>query len=224
MPKLITVCLTSCNRFDLLKKTLDSFFNLNSYPIERFIITEDSTNIAMKENILKEYADKIELIFNEVNLGAYKSIDNMYNLVNTEYIFHCEDDWLFSGNSNFIKESIDILEEKKDIHQVWLRGHNDIQYAIEPQILSLSNGFSYKMISSDHGGGWNGYSLNAGVKRLSDYSKMFPNGLSEFILKDKKSVFTEHNCMLNTKKFGYRAAILLNSACQHIGGGRSTIA
>lgn len=218
----ITVCLTSCNRFDLLKQTLDSFFSINSYPIEKFIITEDSTNNVMKENILREYSDKIDLIFNDVNLGPYKSIDNMYNLVNTEYIFHCEDDWKFRGNKNFIQESIDILEERKDVHQVWLISENVHPYAIENNLLKTTTNISYKMILSNHLGGWCGFSGNPGVRRKSDYLKMFPNGFAEFIIPNKQIVFTEHNCNIHAGKQGYRAAILINSACEHIGYGRST--
>jgi hypothetical protein len=220
--KKVTVCLTSCNRFDLLQSTLDSFFNLNSYPIEKFIITEDSTKIDMQKNILNKYGNKIELIFNPINLGPYKSIDVMYNKVNTEYIFHCEDDWEFSNNSNFIKESMDILDERKDVHQIWIIDENNHPYAIENVVLQTSTGIKYKMISADHGGGWCGFSGNPGLRRKSDYLRMFPNGFAEFILPDKQIVFTEHNCNLHAAKQGYRAAILTNVACKHIGHGKST--
>ena len=40
----ITMVLTSCGRNDLLEKTLDSFFKYNTYPIERYIIIEDSAD------------------------------------------------------------------------------------------------------------------------------------------------------------------------------------
>ena len=32
--KEITLCLTSCNRWSLLEKTIDSFLRLNKYPIK----------------------------------------------------------------------------------------------------------------------------------------------------------------------------------------------
>lgn len=37
----VTVVLTSCNRQDLLERTLDSFFLHNTYPIREFIVIED---------------------------------------------------------------------------------------------------------------------------------------------------------------------------------------
>ena len=36
--KEVTVVLTACNRADLLEKTLDSFFEMNTYPLKRFNI------------------------------------------------------------------------------------------------------------------------------------------------------------------------------------------
>lgn len=218
----ITVCLTSCNRFDLLQITLNSFLEINKYPIEKIIITEDSTNLDMKEKILSIYGDKIELIFNPTNLGPYKSIDNMYKLVNTEYIFHTEDDWKFDNNPFFIQESVDILEERKDIHQVWIRKDAQPDW-IEDAIHKTSTNVSYKMLKVPHCGDWCGFSHNPGLRRKSDYLNMFPNGFAEFILPDQRAVFTEHNCNLHAMKFGYRAAILTNTSCVHIGGGRSTI-
>ncbi len=222
--KKITVCLTSCNRFDLLSRTLKSFFTWNTYPIEKFIITEDSTNPEMKKLILDRFGNKIELIFNETNLGLYRSIDNMYKQVTTEYIFHTEDDWEYNGNNHFIQESLSILEERKDLHQVWVRKdyQNNVDF-IEPQVLSTKDNVNYKMVKTDCGGGWGGFNHNPGLRLKVDYDNMFPNGYAGLIIKDKPAVFTEHACSIHAGKLGYRAATLLNSPCVHIGGGRTTL-
>jgi len=225
MIKPITVCITSCNRFDLLQRTLNSFFKVNIYPIERIIITEDSTKEDMRNKILSIYGDKVELIFNPSNLGPYRSIDNMYKMVNTEYIFHSEDDWEFISNPNFLKESLDILEERHDIHQIWIRKDYHSHEWIESEINSTKNGTQFKMLKVPHCGNWCGFSHNPGLRRKSDYLNMFPNGYSEFILPDKKAVFTEHNCNLHAMEQGYRAASLIETdcSCVHIGGGRTTL-
>ena len=65
----VTVCITSFNRFELLCKTLDSFFKYNTYPIERVIVIEDSGLIEMKNKIIDRYGEKIFLIFNNENIG-----------------------------------------------------------------------------------------------------------------------------------------------------------
>lgn len=215
--KKITFCLTSCNRFDLLQRTLDSFFSLNLHAIDKYLIVEDSGREEMKNNILSKYGDKIELIFNETNLNVNKSIDKMYAKVETPYIFHCEDDWLFRNNQNFIKESMDILEERPDIHQVWLIEQSIHGSSIEPQIFETSTGVKYKMVMDNRDTSWCGFSNNPGLRRTADYRRMFPNGYGEFYDPNMFLAYSEWKCSANAQKFGYRAAILLNSACEHIG-------
>lgn len=222
MIKKVTFCLTSCNRFDLLQITLNSFFAINTYPIEKFIIIEDSGIVEMKEKILSVYGDRVELIFNEINLGPYKSIDKMYQQVDTEYIFHSEDDWRFDTNPNLVKDSIDILEERRDVNQIWVR--NDIDRSwIETTVHNTNTNVPYQMVKNNHLGGWCGFSHNPGLRRKDDYLRMFPEGYAAFIAKDKPAVYTEHRCNTHAMNQGYRAASLVNTSCVHIGGGRTTI-
>jgi len=221
MEDTVTVCLASCNRFDLLEKTLDSFFSLNTYPINEFLITEDSTNADMKDKILNKYGNKIKLIFNEVNLGPYKTFDNMYQQATSKFIFHCEDDWLFESNPNFMKDSIDILNERDNVHQVWIR-KTDVDAWLEKQSLMTSTKVLYKMVKSPHLGDWCGFSGNPGLRRKADYDRIFPNGYSEFKVPGFVGL-TEHNCNLHAAKHGWRAASLTNAAIVHIGNGRTTI-
>ena len=218
----VTVCITSCDRFDLLQKTLDSFLQLNSYPVDKILVTEDSTNPDMASHILNRYGCKIELIFNEYNLGIYRSIDNMYNQVNTEYIFHCEDDWSFSNNSNFMQESVDILEERKDVNRVCVRQDLDPTY-VEDNNHFTSTNVEFNLLKNPHCGIWCGFSNNPGLRRKSDYVKMFPNGFASFIVRGEPALNTEIRCNNHAAKLGYRAALLKNRVCTHIGWGRSTI-
>lgn len=222
MDKKVTVCLASCNRFDLLQQTLDSFFSLNSFPIERFLVTEDSANEEMKNKIASRYGHQVELIFNPINLGAFKTFDNMYHMVDTQYIFHCEDDWKFESNPNFIQDSMDVLEERSDVHQIWIR--KDIEQSwIENHVDKTSTNVEYKMVKNPHLGTWCGFSGNPSLKRKSDYDRIFPNGYSEFIIPNVFSGLTELNCNDHAAKHGYRAAQLVNASIIHLGGGRTTI-
>ena len=52
-------------------------------------------------------------IFNEKKLGQARSIDLAYSMVETEYIFHCEEDWEFYVGE-FIEQSISILKTTPD--------------------------------------------------------------------------------------------------------------
>ena len=121
----VTVVLTSCNRLDLLKETLESFFSCNTYPINKFILIEDSGKITsqeIKECIPQPFQELVSIIVNETPLGQLKSIDRAYANIKTKYIFHCEDDWLFY-RSGFIEDSKKVLEHDKHILSVWLRDY-----------------------------------------------------------------------------------------------------
>ena len=58
MNKKITFTLTSCGRPDLLERTLDSFFEYNTYQIEKFIISEDAAIVGINDVLIKKYSDK----------------------------------------------------------------------------------------------------------------------------------------------------------------------
>ena len=127
----VTLVITSCGRFDLLKRTLDSFFEKNTYPIEKIIITEDSTEGKKLENLISQYENQenkpnFHLIINEVREGQLKSIDKAYKEVDTEYIFHCEDDWEFL-KGNFIEKSMKLLKENPKLLTVGLRSKKDFK-------------------------------------------------------------------------------------------------
>ena len=125
--KEVTLVITSCGRFDLLEETLDSFFEYNTYPIKKIIITEDSTEGKKLEKLISKYNNKnqnFKLIVNEARLGQLKSIDKAYREIDTEYIFHCEDDWRFL-KKGFIEKSIDLLEEDEKILVIGLRDKAD---------------------------------------------------------------------------------------------------
>ena len=79
------------------------------------------------ERLISKYNDKnnnFKLIVNETRLGQLKSIDKAYSEVDTEYIFHCEDDWKFL-KKGFIEKSMELMEEDEKILVVGLRDKKD---------------------------------------------------------------------------------------------------
>lgn len=211
---MITVCITSCGRWNLLQATLNSFLKTNTYPIYKFILHEDSGDLDIFKKIQEKYSF-IECIRSESNVGLLKSIDNLYSLVETLYIFHCEDDWYFEGNPNFIQESLYVLQNP-NIHQVWIRKGIPENW-IEKEDLG-----GYRMVKQSHFGDWCGFSFNPGLRRLSDYKIMFPDGYNALNIHGTNSVLSEHECNQVAASKGYRAAILNNRVCRHLGEGQST--
>src|SRR4051812_33800932 len=92
----VTVVVTACGRPDLLERTLDSFLRFNTYPIARFIVTEDSSVAGTNDKLKTKYASLPILWIEEPRRrGQIACIDDAYSRVETKYIFHCEDDWEF---------------------------------------------------------------------------------------------------------------------------------
>jgi hypothetical protein len=209
----VTFIITSSNRFDLLQKTLRSFFDTNKYPISKFILNEDSGNWVCTSNILSYFGKQFHVLYHPKREGLSTALDNLYSQVKTEYVFTCEDDWLFYGDGNFIQDSLKILESRKDIHQVWIRDPADHTHPMA--FKNTVSGVDAYLISDNYQGIWSGFTWNPGLRRVSDYRKMFPNGYAEF--------GDEAKCSAHVNKYhNYKAVSLVNHACRHLGFGRHT--
>ena len=115
----MTFVLTSCGRPELLNKTLQTFFKYNKYAFHELYLVEDSVDKNVYEKIQKNWGKKLKILFNIKKKGQIRSIIDTYKLVKTPLIFHCEDDWVYK-RSNFIEDSLKILNTDKKIIQVWL--------------------------------------------------------------------------------------------------------
>jgi len=201
----VTFALTSCGRHDLLEETMDSFLKMNTYPIEKYIINEDSCIPNINDHLILKYSYlDIEWIINDTRFGQIKSIDNMYSRIQTDYIFHCEEDWLFTDTS-FIEKSLTILKNDPKILQVWLRAQNDTNgHPVEP--------FSseYDLAALNYNRIWHGFSFNPGLRRLCDYKLINTYG----------SIGHEPEISKKYKDLGFRTAILKTKHVEHLGWGR----
>jgi hypothetical protein len=219
----VTVVITTCDRSFLLEKTLDSFIKHNTYPIEEFIIIEDSGKKGVNDFVLSEKYkhQKFNLIYNETNLGQVPSIDVAYSKVKTDYIFHCEEDWEFL-KPGFIERSMEILEKDETIFTVWLRPHNHtsghpINYSqLYDGYYKMSTNYTHYFRGVLHS--WCGFTLNPGLRRTSDCMRFHP-----YNEKVEKDPLLHHvgEYMINKKyaDHGYCAAITTetNGYCTHIG-------
>ncbi len=216
----VTVVITCCGRFDLLKETLNSFFKNNTYPIKKIIVTEDSGNNEVYKAIPEQHKEHFTVIVNKENLGQIKSIDKAYALVDTDYIFHCEEDWVFY-RKGFIEDSKAMLESNHKVYQVWLRSfYHDIQrdypFHTLGDDISANNVTAYRLLSSNPK--WQGFSFNPGLRRLSDYHAI-SGGYSSFLDESNSSSSVESALSRHMKDNHMFAAILENDAVAHIGYG-----
>ena len=222
MEKEITICLTSCGRWDLLESTIKSLVQFwDGPPPVAFYINEDSGTplpLAIKDYI--EYAWPDCHYFETYGFhNQISAIDRMYQQVETPYIFHMECDWEFT-KPGFVQKSLSILEGKPNIMQVWLRAPNDRNgHPCHGVAQKTTDGTKYHVLKTGYMGKWHGFSFNPGLRRLSDYQKLFPNGFAAEIPWNPKNPL-ESEILVGRKFFknGYRAATLLDGYVRHIGG------
>lgn len=195
----LTIILTSCNRFDLLCDTLDSFFAINKYPYVAFHIHNDS-ELHIPEAVKTKYCDRNITWYEGVKRGLSASWDYLVSRVETEYFFNMEDDWIFYNNPYFIQQSIELLEY---YDQVWIRSKSDHNHPISDDIVG-----NYQIVKQH--GDWCGFSFNPGLRKKSKWMEWFPNGISG---KDEIEISRE-------LKGRYTAVSLFNASIRHIGNGR----
>lgn len=83
----MTAVFTTSGRADLLSSTLQTFFQYNSYPLVKVIVTHDGNLYKGLEDLIKVYPNITWLISN-MKVGQMTAIDQAYKLIETEYYFH----------------------------------------------------------------------------------------------------------------------------------------
>jgi hypothetical protein len=212
--KAIDVILTSFNRLDLLKVTLDSFFKHNTYPITSFTIYDDygwdKMTVQQRNKLIDLVGNyEVQLVCGTQRIGQIQAIDTLVKNVTTPYYFHMEDDWEFI-RPNFIQDSIEVLEQHPEIIQCWLRGHDDTN---GHPIIKHNGLFSYMSTKYE----WKGFSFNPAVRRLADYTPY--NDICQFNPKDP--AHSEKIIGNYYHKKGFRACILNHAYVRHIGVNRT---
>ena len=110
----VTVVITSCGRLPGLRRTVHTLLASNTYPIDQYLIVDDSGNMDFAAKLIEEFGDVFDILVNRQRMGQLFSIDKAYSVVTSEYIFHCEDDWVFNGIPHLIRDSLSILN-----HDPW---------------------------------------------------------------------------------------------------------
>lgn len=204
----VTVILTSCGRFDLLRITIESFLKFNTYDVKEFIIYEDSGQG------LPDWWDEflfIKWVLPKVRKGQIHALDTLWAFVNTPYAFTLEDDWEFL-KEGFIEKSLKILEQDPTILQVWLiqpEPHN-----VSPIEWSGAYGKFKRMPDL-----WSWHRFNPSLKRKADYDLIAPfSKHTEW--NPAKPWKSEADISKVYHKLGFTAGILPEAYMRHIGDGR----
>lgn len=208
----VTFVLTSCGRMDLLDQTLESFFKQNTYPLKAIYVIEDSYDQEVYKQITERWGDKVTLFLNDPKLGQIASIEKVYAMVDTPYVFHCEDDWLFT-RPGFMEENKAIMESDPSIIQVWLESKES---AARLDIFSYDNrkevdGLAFERVNVAEGWEWGYFSFRPGLKRMSDYKRL--GGYGQFL--------NELDISVAYRDMGYHTVIIEEPAIEDLGEGRT---
>ena len=121
----IVLTITSCKRFDLFEKTINSFLNncTDVGKITYFFCVDDNSSDEDREQMMKMYPFFDFYFKNSGEKGHRQSMNIIWNKLNElkpKFYLHLEDDWLFINKCNYITDSVSFLEryETHRIHQI----------------------------------------------------------------------------------------------------------
>ena len=115
----ITFTVTTCKRYDLFEKTMNSFLNccVDIDKIDTWLCVDDNSSDEDREKMKKNYPF-FEFYFKTKNeKGHPQSMNIIKKKVKTPYIFHIEDDWKFFSRRKYITECLEIIGTNPSIGQ-----------------------------------------------------------------------------------------------------------
>ena len=204
------VVLTSCGRFELLRRTVESFLRFADIRPAQFIVVEDSGDDKVRE-ALAGLDYPFEFVINRPPLGQAAAIDVGYARVKTPFVFHCQDDWQFF-RTGFIAESFILLQEFPKVSVVFLRGRDErkeLRELSSEEIDSVMFVRTYPKLHKQ----FFGYGYNPGLRRIADYQRIAPIA----------KIGNEGLVSVVFKMLGYSSAHLEIPATVHLGWGRSAL-
>lgn len=148
---LISICIPTRNRVDVLEKCINSIINNPAFSPEIEIVVSDNASSDATQQIMGKYTKRYENIRyyrNEENLGVYANIIKVLDLATGQFLKLSNDYNVFTQNG--VKHLVDIVKKFEESRQLVLIGNssNDYieiseKYDINGVIKKIGWGFSY---------------------------------------------------------------------------------
>src|SRR6185312_8622245 len=177
----ISMCITSCGRSDLLKTSLESFYEVVDQEPQEVLIYEDSDQ-GKPEFLSGDIwrTRNVRWISGRTRMGQCFAIARLIQEAKHDYVFWSEEDWLWQNQiSPFMRESKAILDSDCRIVIVSLRGNTGWHPL-------TTNGKPYQIAEPYWRGCWGGWSWNPGLRRRSTLLKILPQVLASVGVKGLK--------------------------------------
>lgn len=120
--KSITVTMTMCKRYDLFRKTVVSFINCceDIDLIDEWIVVDDNSSSIDRNRALIEFPFIKFIWKGPSDKGHPRSMNIIQKMVQTPYLFHIEDDWIFYRKERYLSICLDIIKSNYSYGQCLL--------------------------------------------------------------------------------------------------------
>ena len=207
----ITLCMTMGRRPELLDQTLRSLLALHTF---KHVVAINDFGDEASNAVFRQHFPHGLLVQAPPGNGHHGAIDLLYAQVQTPYIFHIEDDWLFEKPIPFVG-IFHALNERPHISQVCLRELNDFAPVDAPNSAQEVAGCELPLVTltalHDQ---WYGYTFNPHITTTRLVKSLTPF----------KAHRKERHISRTLRQHGLHTAFLLGGGCTHLGDADSVAA
>ena len=115
---LVTLTITTCKRFDLFEKTINSIINCFDIElIDFWFCVDDNSSDEDRKTMQRLYPFFTFYFKTKEEKGHPRSMNIIKKHLKTPYQLHLEDDWKFFVKRSFIKNALDVLSCNANIGQ-----------------------------------------------------------------------------------------------------------
>lgn len=171
MAEAITAVITSCGRMRQLARLLASYRACVDHPVERVILIED-TGDAAAERIAAEAGVAAEVHLAPHRRGQLASIDLAYGMVETPWILHLEDDYVFD-RSGYVQDALAVLKADERVSVASGRRWGDTFNGVAVPVTTLG-GVAVRLPPRSAHPSWFGYAFHTGLRRRREWERFGP--------------------------------------------------
>jgi len=137
----VTLSITTCKRFDLFEKTINSVLNCFDIDmIDNWFCVDDNSSKEDRKKMKELYPFFTFYFKTTEEKGHCNSMNiikkHVLDIFKTPYLVHLEDDWKFYEERDYIKDAINVLNENEYIGQCLFNKN----YAEIPEDINISGG------------------------------------------------------------------------------------
>jgi len=214
----ITHTMTMGRRLGFFMRTMHTFLDccLDQDLISEWIVNDDRSSPEDLAYIKKQFP--FLKIVSAKNPGQAAALNNLFDHVNTEWIYHNEDDWYYSKKGHFIRECLEIAHDHAQVRNVVLRQWDapfiksgDLEYKMHIFDTHMGRTENDRIQAMRADRRWFGYSLNPGLQHIPTIRWMGKYDESAMSRKFDRALARKY------WQGGYRRANLSTRYCFHIG-------